>query len=528
VRVQRAGSEALSSSLEAGGLAEKIALLGSVAGEGQGAGAVDSSSSSRSSAATAAVSAAMTSFGAGAASSVAATSLSASSPSPSSPSSLALGDGDGCPRCPASGLLILSQHDVHRFVFAPLAYARAVQARVMCDVLTEYLGSLKKWRVPVACAATPALLVHLLSRCGRLSELVQLVHYKLIPDSPLVALALLNASDLGAARAHRQAQRLLRRALKANANTANAAAAEAMTKLAHAASKPSWACSTVEQLALDCLWRQGESVAVVLRMLNSGKFSDAARLCLGCLRGSLHATHPAAARQLLASRGRQTSQRQRRHNQSNHSSNGCLPGADMARSEATAASLSSSSFGSAPSPSTKLPAKLFLAAAYAEVSRIPYDDANSCQRQQHGGAGGSAPPPSPSSSAAAEAGASTNNTVEEAEEAAAAIRQQQQQQQSNGAVGSSLRRTAVFNFLVAFLRAWDPGALVRVGSLPGGSPPPSSSPFSSSSSSSSSSQNSVALIAFGSFLLGVAFARALRSFEGRLLALRASLRVVTS
>jgi len=53
-------------------------------------------------------------------------------------------------------------------------------------------------------------------------------------------------------------------------------------------------------------------------------------------------------------------------------------------------------------------------------------------------------------------------------------------------------------------------------------------PFSSSSSSSSSSQNSVALIAFGSFLLGVAFARALRSFEGRLLALRASLRVVTS
>jgi hypothetical protein len=307
------------------------------------------------------------------------------------------------PRCFSSGELVVSQFDVYRFVWQPLAAvalrtnrslraprvsgsgaasatAEAASARervsALVSALVAYLTALRQHKLALAEPRTAAALVQLLGATGRLQELVQLVHYKVIPDSTPVALALLAASDQATARARRRAaratQQLRKAAVRGRARPLAAAAA--------ATAGPSWGASceyggVVEQLALDGLWRAGESTACVARLLASGRFQDATALCLGALRGSLEMVQPLAAMRLVHPRSR-----------------------------------------------LALPAHTFLAAAVAAALRLPPDAAD----PGPGEAGG-------------EAGSETLGS----------------EVMGNGG------RAALLYHLVSFLRAWHPAALRR-------------------------------------------------------------------
>lgn len=112
------------------------------------------------------------------------------------------------PRCFASGELVVSQSDVYRCVWAPLAalvlnakkrpttighvdklvktstecaaanVSAALRAKALVAALIAYLAELRKHKLAVVEHRIPALLVKLLATTNRLQDLVQLVHYK--------------------------------------------------------------------------------------------------------------------------------------------------------------------------------------------------------------------------------------------------------------------------------------------------------------------------------------------------------------
>mmetsp|Transcript_42019 Transcript_42019/g.94932 ORF Transcript_42019/g.94932 Transcript_42019/m.94932 type:complete len:1008 (+) Transcript_42019:783-3806(+) len=175
-------------------------------------------------------------------------------------------DGEDHPRCPQTGELVVSQYDFYHSVFAPLS--KEVPACVLIPVLTMYLESLKRFRLPCVEPQTPSLLVALCARTGRLKQLAALLQYKVVPsESAIVAAGLLKGVDLARTR------------MKCGLEDSGAdSGADSEADL-------------VEQLALDSLWRQGRGGACAGRLLKVGRFTDAAHLCLA----SLHAARAQAA-----------------------------------------------------------------------------------------------------------------------------------------------------------------------------------------------------------------------------------------
>lgn len=105
------------------------------------------------------------------------------------------------------------------------------------------------------CQHIPAMIVSLLSRCGHVRDIVQLSYYKVIPDSLTVCLALIKASDI-------HYTRMLKKYKSSS------------EKLSYS-SDDIQDGTRMEQVVLDTLWRCGEGVAVVGRLLLRGNIHTA-------------------------------------------------------------------------------------------------------------------------------------------------------------------------------------------------------------------------------------------------------------